>query len=126
MWVYPYKSQVPPWDNKDYDEKIILNDLTGVLERPEMKENSVMISNLGLHYTESVSFRDYQILLDKVVERLKEKDSKTGELKHKARVTWKTSTSISKEKDTGSQLKSNRRRFLTLPVRAYTIDIIVI
>jgi len=115
MWVYPYKSQVPPWDNKDYDEKIILNDLTGVLERPEMKENSVMILNLGLHYTESVSFRDYQILLDKVVELLKEKDSKTGELKHKARVIWKTSTSISKEKDTGSQLKSDRRRFLTLP-----------
>lgn len=124
--MYPYKSQVPPWDNKDYDEKIILNDLTGVLERPEMKENSVMILNLGLHYTESVSFRDYQILLDKVVERLEEKDIKTGELKHKARVIWKTSTSISKEKDTGSQLKSNRRRFLTLPVRAYAVDIFVI
>ena len=116
MWVYPYTSQVPPWDNRDYDDKIILDDLRKVLERPDMNENSVMILNLGLHYMESVSLRDYQKLLDKVVELLNEKDGKSGELKHKSRVIWKTSTSLSKEKDTRDWLKSDRRRFLTLPV----------
>ena len=122
MWVYPYKEQVPPWDKKEFNDNIILDDLRGILERPDMKENSVMILNLGLHYMESVSLRDYQILLHKVVELLKEKDSDTGELKHKTRVIWKTTTSLSKEKDTGSQLKSDRRRFLNLPVRRPVIS----
>ena len=117
MWVYPYQGQVPPWDNEDFDDKIMLDSLRRILEQLEMKENSVMILNLGLHYTESVTFKDYQKLLNKVVDLLNERDSETGELKHKARVIWKTSTSMSKEKDTRSQLHSDRRRFLTLPVR---------
>ena len=108
---------MPPWDTKDFDDKIILEDLRRILEQPEMNENSVMILNLGLHYTESVTFKDYQKLLNKVVDLLNERVSETRELKHKTRVIWKTSTSLSKEKDTGSQLKSDRRRFLTLPVR---------
>ena len=122
MWVYPYKEQVPPWDKKDFNDNIILDDLRGILERSDMKENSVMVLNLGLHYMESASLRDYQILLHKVVELLEEKDSNTGELKHKTRVIWKTTTSLSKEKDTGSQLKSDRRRFLNLPVRRPVIS----
>ena len=121
MWVYPYTSQVPPWDNKDYDDKLILDDLRKVLERPEMNENSVLILNLGLHYMESISLKNYQNLLDKVVDLLNERDSTTGELRHKSRVIWKTSTSLSKEKDTGGQLKSDRRRFLTLPVSKNTL-----
>lgn len=121
MWVYPYTSQVPPWDNKDYDDKLILDDLRKVLERQEMNENSVLILNLGLHYMESISLKNYQNLLDKVVDLLNERDSTTGELRHKSRVIWKTSTSLSKEKDTGGQLKSDRRRFLTLPVSKNTL-----
>lgn len=117
LWVYTYQGQVPPWDTKDFDDKIIQDDLRRILEQPEMDENSVMILNLGLHYTESVTFKDYQKLLNKVVDLLNERGSETRELKHKTRVIWKTSTSLSKEKDTASQLKSDRRRFLTLPVR---------
>lgn len=116
MWVYPYQGQVPPWDDKDYDDKIILDHLREVLERPEMNENSVMILNLGLHYMESVTLQDYRLLIKRVIDILKESDKDTGELKYKTRVIWKTSTSISKEKDTASQLKSDRRRFLALPV----------
>lgn len=116
MWVYPYEGQIPPWDKKDFDETIILNSLREVLERPEMNENSVTILNLGLHYMESVTLQDYRILMKRVFDLLNERDEETGELKYKTRVIWKTSTSMSKEKDTGSQLKSDRRRFLTLPV----------
>ena len=117
MWVYPYQGQqLPHWDKNDYDEKIILNHFRAVLERPDMNENSVMILNLGLHYMESITLQDYRILIKKIIDILKERDKETGEFKYKTRVIWKTSTSMSKEKDTGSQLKSDRRRFLTLPV----------
>lgn len=121
MWVYPYHEQVPPWDDKDYDENIILNSLRAVLGKPEMNENSVMILNLGLHYMESTTLQDYQLLIKKVIDILKERDKEKGELKYKTRVIWKTSTSISKEKDTADQLKSDRRRFLALPVSIYII-----
>lgn len=116
MWVYPYHQQVPPWDDKDYNYNIILDSLRAVLERPEMNKNSVMILNLGLHYMESTTFQDYQLLIRKVIDILKERNKETGELKYQTRVIWKSSTSISKEKDTAGQLKSDRRRFLALPV----------
>lgn len=116
MWVYPYREQFPPWDDKDYDDTVILDSLRAVLERPEMNKNSVMIMNLGLHYMESTTLQDYQLLIKKVINILKERNKETGELKYKTRVIWRTSTSISKEKDTAGQLKSDRRRFLALPV----------
>ena len=116
MWVYPYSGQFSKWDHKDFDESIILDSLRVVLERTYMSENSVLILNLGLHYMENIRLQDYTILLFKVIDLLNERNKGTGELKHKARVVWKTSTSISKEKDTGSQLTSDRRRFLALPV----------
>lgn len=116
MWVYPYDKQFPPWDDKDYDYNVILDSLRAVLGRPEMNKNSVMILNLGLHYLESTTFQDYQLLIRKVIDILKERNKETGELKYQTRVIWKSSTSISKEKDTADQLKSDRRRFLALPV----------
>ena len=122
MWVYPYHEQVPPWDDKDYDDNIILDSLREVLGRPEMNDNSVMILNLGLHYMESTTLQDYQLLIKKVIDLLKERDKETSELKYKTRVIWKTTTSISKEKDTADQLKSDRRRFLSLPVSIYIMS----
>ncbi|PFX34988.1 hypothetical protein AWC38_SpisGene234 [Stylophora pistillata] len=115
MWVYPYSGQFPKWDDEDFDESIILDSLRSVVERLDMSQNNVLILNLGLHYMESIKLQDYRILLLKVIDLLNERNKDTGELKHKARVIWKTSTSISKEKDTGSQLTSDRRRFLALP-----------
>lgn len=115
MWVYPYSGKFPKWDDQDFDKSIILDSLRVVLERPDMSENSVLILNLGLHYMESIRLQDYRIILLKVIDLLNERNKGTGELKHKARVVWKTSTSISKEKDTGSQLTSDRGRFLALP-----------
>ncbi|XP_068730190.1 uncharacterized protein [Montipora capricornis] len=114
-WKPYLKGQRPPWDNKDFNDQIVVEDLRRILEQPEMDENSVLILNLGLHYMESLSFREYQRLLNKVLNLLKERDGGSGQLKYNTRVIWKTSTSLSKEKDTGDQLKSDRRRFLTLP-----------
>ncbi|KAJ7318450.1 hypothetical protein OS493_037929 [Desmophyllum pertusum] len=117
MWVYPWPSIQPvAWDDKDFDHQQVLDHVRGVLERPEMNhENSAMILNLGLHYIESTSLVNYQLLMNGVIDLLNERDTETGELKHKARVIWKTTTSMSKEKDTESRLKSDWQRFLNLP-----------
>lgn len=122
MWAYVWPSEPLGWDDKDFEPQQILDLIRGVLEKPEMGENSAMILNLGLHYAESVSLADYQFLLKGVVDLLNEKDAKTGELKHKARVIWKTTTSMCKEKDIGSRLKSDWQRFLNLPVRKLRTD----
>lgn len=118
MWVYPWPSVQPvAWDEKDFDYQQVVDHIRGVLERPEMNtENSAMILNLGLHYIESTSFTNYQLLLNGVVDLLNERNAETGEMKYPARVIWKTTTSMSKEKDVGSRLKADWQRFLNLPV----------
>ena len=116
MWVYPYTKEFPPADDKDFQHEKIVEDLRSILGRPEMDENGVLILNLGLHYVESVKFSDYKLLMRAVVKLLEEKEP-NGERRYKTRAIWKTTTSISKEKDTGEQLRSDRRRFLTLPVK---------
>ena len=88
-----------------------------VLEKSEMNENSAMVLNLGLHYIESTSLANYRHLLNGVIDLLNERNAETGDLKHKARIIWKTTTSMNKEKDTGSRLRSDWQRFLNLPVR---------
>ena len=123
FWVYPWPSVQPvAWDDKDFDYHQILDYLRGILGRPEMNnENSVMILNLGLHYMESTSFTNYQLLMNGVLDLLNEKNTETGELKYKTRVIWKTTTSMNKEKDVGSRLKADWQRFLNLPVGRYNI-----
>lgn len=117
MWVYPWPSITPvAWDDKDFESQQVVDHIRGVLEKPEMGENSAMILNLGLHYIESTSFVNYQILLNGVIDLLNERNKETGELRHKARVIWKTITSMNKEKDIGSRLKSDWQRFLNPPV----------
>ncbi|XP_022778069.1 uncharacterized protein LOC111319553 [Stylophora pistillata] len=113
MWVYPWPSIQPvAWDDKDFDPQQILDHIRGVLELPEMDENSAMILNLGLHYMESTSFANYRILLKGVTELLNQREKKSGKLRYKTRVIWKTTTSMNKEKDIGSRLKSDWQRFL--------------
>ena len=118
MWVYPWPRVQPvAWDDKDFDFQQILDHIRDVLERTQMNnENSAMILNLGLHYIESTNFTNYQRLLNGVVDLLNERNPETGELKYKARVIWKTTTSMCKEKDIGSRLKADWQRFLNLPV----------
>lgn len=118
MWAYAWPSIQPiGWDDKDFDHQQVLDLIRGVLENPEMSENSVMILNLGLHYIESISLEGYQRLMIGVIDLLNERDAKTGDLRYKARVIWRTTTSMCKEKDIGSRLRSDWQRFLNLQVR---------
>lgn len=118
MWTYAWPSVTPvAWDDKDFDPQQVVDLVRKVLEKPEMNENSAMVLNLGLHYIESTNFTNYCQLLNGVIDLLNERNAETGDLKHKARIIWKTTTSMNKEKDTASRLKSDWQRFLNLPVR---------
>lgn len=122
MWTYAWPSVTPlAWDDKDFDAQKVVDLVRKVLEKPEMNENSAMVLNLGLHYIESTSLANYRQLLKGVLDLLNERNAETGDLKHKARIIWKTTTSMNKEKDTTSRLKSDWQRFLNLPVRRFCI-----
>ncbi|XP_020618883.1 uncharacterized protein LOC110056713 [Orbicella faveolata] len=116
MWTYAWPSVTPvAWDDKDFNPQQVVDLVRRVLEKPEMNENSAMVLNLGLHYIESTSLANYRQLLNGVIDLLNERNAETGDSKHKARIIWKTTTSMNKEKDTGSRLKSDWQRFLNLP-----------
>lgn len=118
LWAYPYEGEIPPWDEKDFEPNQIIQDIKETLEKPDMDENSVFIFNLGLHYLMGISFAEYQELMKGVVTQIKEVRSKG----FKGKVIWKTTTSLSKEKDTDELLISDRKRFLNLPVSCCSIS----
>ncbi|XP_031570868.1 uncharacterized protein LOC116305155 [Actinia tenebrosa] len=111
LWAYPYDGEIPPWDEKDFEPNQIIQDIKEALENPDMDENSLFIFNLGLHYSMGISFVGYQELMKGVVKQIQEVRSKG----FKGKVIWKTTTSLSKEKDTDELLFSDRKRFLNLP-----------
>ncbi|KAK3748718.1 hypothetical protein QZH41_004715 [Actinostola sp. cb2023] len=111
LWIYPFESQRPPQDDLDFDSKKLVLDIKQNLEKPEMDENSVFMFNLGLHYLMDISFASYQSFLKEVIDVIKPNSSG-----FKGRVIWKTTTALSKEKDTDSLLFADSKRFLNLPV----------
>lgn len=108
-WVYTYREEQPSQDDLDFDHKKITKDIKNVLERPEMSDNSVMVLNLGLHFLHSTNFSNYVKLLRGVVGLFEGK-------RQSVRMIWKTSTSLSKEKDIKEAIYSDRKRFLNNPV----------
>ena len=112
-WVYAYTGEFPAQDNLDFDHNRIVNDIKRVLDLPEMSENSVMLLNLGLHYLASTNFSNYVKLLRGVVNVFKARE-REGE--KTAKMIWKTTTEVSKHKDTNELLYSDFKRFLNNPV----------
>ena len=94
-------------------EKVI-ETVTDALHTPEMQqEESVFLLNLAVHYTKSVNFTTYQRLIDDVILVLKETELSHGERipKYKAKIIWKSSTAICKEKAKGSKKEKDFRFF---------------
>ena len=108
-WVYAYNGEFPPQDDLDFDHNRIVDDIKRVLELPEMSQNSIMVLNLGLHYLGATNFSNYIKLLRSVVGVFK---NRQREGKKCARMIWKTTTEISKHKDTDELLYSDFKRFL--------------
>ncbi|EDO48635.1 predicted protein [Nematostella vectensis] len=112
MWVYPYTNELPPDDNLDFNPDVIIQDLREWLESEELNKKSVVLLNLGLHYAMDVSAATFTHLMDEVVKMIK-----SGRARNtiRARIIWKTTTALSKEKDLKEFLFIDRKRFLTVP-----------
>ena len=100
-WLYPTRNDKPvnnTRDNLDFRPEIVLNAIRSVLNTTDLQQpSSVLLLNLGLHYTRSVNFTTFQRVIGDVIDLLKEKtiDSQGKEvLKLKARVIWKSTTAL--------------------------------
>ena len=112
-WVYKDPVRRPPNDDLDLNQTRVLSEINGVLDLPEMSENSVMVLNLGYHYLQAISFSKFVELLQKVVEMFKNRE-RDG--RKTAKMIWKTTMSLSKEKDVKDMLYVDFKRFLSNPV----------
>ena len=111
-WVYPLALRKK--GGVDFQPSIILDTIRNVLRGSRMKSSqSLLVLNLGVHYTYTISFATYQKLIDDVIVILLDREKGLGS---KAEVIWKTSTSIRKEKERPPRNATNWR-FLTEPVR---------
>ena len=95
-------------------EKVI-GIIADVLRSPEVQQKeSALLLNLILHFVGRINFTTYQKLIDDLIVVLKAKELSQGERvpKHEAKIIWKSSTSICKEK-ASSFNKTNDRFFTT-------------
>jgi len=110
MWIYgAHNSDANIKLERDLDfrpEKVI-ETIVNVLRRPELQqEESVLLLNLVLHFTKTVNFTTYRRLINDLILAIKSNDELLhGERvpKYKAKVIWKSSTAICKEKASSSK-----------------------
>ena len=86
------------FDGKDFDQERILSQIRRILTRHDMnREESLLLFNLGIHYSVSLNFTTYQKLIDSVI-RLLQRGEDGVSPSYKGKAVWKTSTAIEKEK----------------------------
>ena len=101
--------------DEDFSIKRIVNELRDVVE--DLDENSLLLLNYGLHFTQTVPFETFQTMLDAVINLLKEKQR----TKVQTNIIWKTTTAFQKWKWGDPKYNgrfSNDNRFLTSQVVA--------
>ena len=104
MWVYRKDNEelyMKLERHLDFQPEKVLEAVIDVLRKPEMQqEESTLLLNLVLHYVRSINFTTYQKLIDDLILILKVKGFPQGEriLKYPAKIIWKSSTAICKEK----------------------------
>ena len=120
MWIYYAHNKglnVALETDLDFRPQKVIETITDVLRTPEMQqEESVLLLNLVLHFVKTVNFTTYQRLIDDLILVLKENERSLGErvLKYKAKIIWKSSTALCKEKASSS--KETDFRFFTSQV----------
>ncbi|XP_067031882.1 uncharacterized protein [Acropora muricata] len=103
-WVYKIPDRNLTWarlqnDDKDFSLQRVLSEIFEVISQPSMKDNSVLILNLGLHYVHTINFTTYQRLIDKTIRMLTEKfKTNKKSWSFSAKLIWKTTTAIYMEK----------------------------
>ena len=120
MWIYPAKNKGLNMNlerNLDFRPDKVIETIVNVLRTPEMqREESTLLLNLVLHFAKTVNFTTYQRLIDDLILVLKAKEISQGEMvpKYRAKIIWKSSTAICKEKASSS--KRTEYRFYTTQV----------
>ena len=120
MWIYYARNKglnVALESDLDFRPQKVIETITDVLHTSEMQqEESVLLLNLVLHFAKAVNFTTYQRLIDDLILVLKENELSHGErvLKYKAKIIWKSSTALCKEKASSS--KETDFRFFTSQV----------
>jgi len=121
MWIYHAHNKglnIKLERDLDFRPEKVIETVVNVLRKPEMQqEESVLLLNLVLHFAKSVNFTTYQRLIDDLILVLKPKELSHGErvsAKYNAKIIWKSSTAICKEKASSS--KETDFRFYTSQV----------
>ena len=118
MWIYPALNKglnIALESDLDFRPEKVIETVVDVLRTPEMQqEKSTLLLNLVLHFSKSVNFTTYQRLIDDLILVLKAKELSQGEIvpKYKAKIIWKSSTAICKEK-ASSSLETDFRFYTT-------------
>jgi len=109
-----------------FTPELVIETVLNVLRKPEMQqEDSVLLLNLVVHYAKKINFTTYQRLIDDLILALKVNELLHGERvpKYKAKIIWKSSTAICKEKASSS--KETDFRFYTSQVCTELSDLSV-
>ena len=121
MWIYYAHNKglnITLERDLDFRPQKVIESITDVLHTPEMQqEESILLLNLVLHFVKSVNFTTYQRLINDLILALKANELSHGKRvpKHKAKIIWKSSTALCKEK-ASSQSRETEFRFFTSQV----------
>ncbi|XP_067031987.1 uncharacterized protein [Acropora muricata] len=108
-WIYP-TSIGRRNDDLDFRPELVIGNIHKVLKSSAMQtEGSLMILNIGVHYPQSVNFTTFQGLIRNLIHSLKKGEE--NNMNHRAKIIWKTTTSIHRENFERKNVTS--RRFMT-------------
>ncbi|XP_022790075.1 uncharacterized protein LOC111329605 [Stylophora pistillata] len=117
MWTYDVSSKGN--DNGDFNQTIVLEEIKKILDSLDMRGNqSVFFFNVGLHYSITLNFTTYQMLIDSIIKVLRRRDTGTeneGALSGRPLPIWRSNAAIEVERfeDFFPQGNYTERRFYT-------------
>ena len=84
-------------DDKDFNQTIVHEEIQKVLDSHDMRGNqSVFFFNVGIHYSLSLNFTAYQMLIDSIIKILR-RDNDTeneGALKSRTLFIWRSNAAV--------------------------------
>ena len=119
-WIYPVSSEKlnkRKDDDLDFRPEKVIETILSPLQSPQMQhKDSVLLLNLGIHFPIGINFSTYQRLIGDVINSLKETnvDSQGKRVpRYRAKIIWKSSTFIHKEKVALKDYNKTCWRFFT-------------
>ena len=88
-------------DDKDFNQTIVLEEIKKVFRSADMRGNqSVFLFNVGIHYPLTLNFTTYKLLIDSIVEMLREETGTEheGALSNQALSIWRSNVAVEAER----------------------------